>query len=146
MVANPAEVTLTTPRSALVQRVIAGAAIAALAGGMAVLAFSDQAWWAILLWELGMFVVLFGMLALFSSAGESAKETSALRARGTVVVAEVLGSTAHDDGESVSHELRLWVPVPGGGFEVHHRCDRYDGEQHFHVLVDPVVRTWGVVH
>ncbi|MGW6443160.1 hypothetical protein [Lentzea sp. NPDC055074] len=145
MTANPAEVSLTSPRSALVQRVLAGITIAALAGGMAVLAFSDEPWWSILLWELGMLVVVVLMLALWATAGESAKETASLRARGTTVVAEVLDSSAHDDGESVSHELTLWIPS-GGGFQVHHRCDRYEGEQHLEVLVDPVVRTWAVVH
>lgn len=145
MTANPAEVSLTSPRSALGQRVLAGLTITALAGGMAVLAFSDEPWWSILLWELGMLVVVILVMALWATAGESAKETASLRARGTTVVAEVLDSTAHDDGESVSHVLTLWIPA-GGGFQVHHRCDRYEGEQHFEVLVDPVVRTWAVVH
>jgi hypothetical protein len=142
---NPAEVVLTSPRSALAQRVFSGFTIAALAGGMALLAFSDEPWWAIALWELGMLFVVVIMFALWSSAGESARETVSLRARGTTVVAEVLDSTEHDDGESVSHSLRLWIPV-SGGFEVHHKCNHYDGEQHLRVLVDPVVRTWGVVH
>ncbi|MFJ5985761.1 hypothetical protein [Lentzea sp. NPDC092896] len=145
MTANPVEVSLTSPRSALVQRVLAGLTITALAGGMTAVAVSDESWWSILLWELGMLVVVVLMLALWSTAGESAKETASLRAKGTTVVAEVLDSTAHDDGESVSHELTLWIPS-GGGFQVYHRCDRYEGQQHFEVLVDPVVRTWAVVH
>ncbi|RDI17112.1 hypothetical protein [Lentzea flaviverrucosa] len=145
MTTNPAEVTLTTPGSARAQRIVAGAAIAAVVPAMVWLAFSGQQWWAIVLWELGLLVVLFGLLAIWSTAAESAKETVALRAKGTVVVAEVLDSTAHDDGEGVSHELTLWIPS-GGGFEVHHRCGHYSGEQHLRVLVDPVVRTWGVVH
>ncbi|GGM85814.1 hypothetical protein GCM10011609_22540 [Lentzea pudingi] len=145
MAPNPSEVSLTSPRSALAQRVFAGFTITAVAGGMAVLAFSDEPWWAILLWELAMLVVVVLMLALWATAGESAKETAALRARATAVVAEVLDSTRHDDGETVSHELTLWIPS-GGGFQVHHRCDRYEGEQHLEVLVDPVVRTWAVVH
>jgi len=142
---NPAEVTLTSPRSALAQRVVAGLAIAAVVPAMVWLVFSAQPWWAIALWEFGLLVVLFGMLAIWSTAAESAKETVALRATGTTVAAEVLDSTAHDDGEGVSHELTLWIPS-GDGFEVHHRCGHYNGEQRLMVLVDPVVRTWAVVH
>ncbi|MFD4637703.1 hypothetical protein ACFWN2_10340 [Lentzea sp. NPDC058436] len=108
MTTNPAEVVLTSPRSALAQRVLSGVTIAALAGGMAVLAFSDEPWWAIALWELGMLVVVVIMLALWASAGESAKETAALRANGTTVVAEVLDSTSRDDSETVT---RAWAVV-----------------------------------
>ena len=142
---NPSEVTLTSPRSALAQRVLAGTALVATVGIMAVPVFFDEPWWVIVLWELGMLVVVVILLALWASAGESAKETASLRARGITVTAEVLDSTEHDDGESVSHSLTLWIPVPDGGFEVSHRRHRYHGEQHLEVLVDPVVRTWAVV-
>ncbi|MDX8049952.1 hypothetical protein SK571_11220 [Lentzea sp. BCCO 10_0798] len=80
-----------------------------------------------------------------ASTATTPRPTVALRATGTTVVAEVLDSTAHDDGEGFSHELTLWIPS-GSGFEVHHRCGHYSGEQRLMVLVDPVVRTWAVVH
>lgn len=146
MTTNPAEVTLTSPRSALAQRVVAGFGLAATVAGMVALAFSGEPWWAIVLWELGLLVAVIFCAAIWSSAGSDAQETVALRAKGTVVVAEVLDSTAEDDGDSISHVLRLWIPVSGDGFEVHHRCHHYDGEKHVSVLVDPVVRTWGVIH
>ncbi|MEU3642102.1 hypothetical protein AB0E59_01880 [Lentzea sp. NPDC034063] len=146
MTANPAEVSLTSPRSATAQRLVSGLALVAVVAGGVAVAFSGEPWWAIVLWEFALLVTAVICAAIWASAGESAKETAALRAKGITVVAEVLDSTAHDDGESVSHALTLWIPASGGGFEVRHHCDHYDGEQHLQVLVDPAVRTWGVVH
>ncbi|MEU7476786.1 hypothetical protein AB0A63_12450 [Lentzea sp. NPDC042327] len=146
MTTNPAEVVLTSRGSATAQRVIAGASLVGIAAIGVVVALSDLPWWGIALTELGVVLIALIMMAIWSSAAEDAKQTTALRATGTTVLADVLGSEAHDDGESTSHLLTLWVPVPGGGFEVGHWCHRYDGEQQLPVLVDPVTRVWGVVH
>ena len=146
MTTTPAEVILTSPRSALGQRVVAGVGLVSTVAGMVVLAVSGLAWWWIVLGELALLVTVLFCAAIWSSAGTDAQETVALRAKGTVVVAEVLDSTTEDDGDSISHVLKLWIPVSGDGFEVHHRCRHYDGEKQVRVLVDPVVRTWGVIH
>ena len=130
---------------------LAGVTIAATVAGMAVLAFSDDPWWAIMLWELGMLVVVLLMVALWATAAESAKETVALRAAGTTVLGEVVDKTVVDDHDEIYYELTFWVPLPGGGFEARHRCSRtacsvQEPGGRLTVLVDPVVRTWGVVH
>ncbi|MET9631936.1 hypothetical protein ABZX92_31175 [Lentzea sp. NPDC006480] len=140
------EVVLTSRGSALVQRIISGVSLAGTLVGMVVLAFSDEPWWAIVLWELGLLVGALVCVAIWSSAGSDAKDTVALRATGTVAVAEVLESTREDDGDSYSHLLKLWIPVSGDGFEVHHRCHHYSDEQQVRVLVDPATRTWGALH
>ncbi|WP_143466610.1 hypothetical protein [Lentzea kentuckyensis] len=146
MTTNSAEVVLTSTRSALGQRVVAGFAFVATLAGMVALAFAGGPWWAILLGELGLLVTVLFCAAIWSSAGSDAKETVALRATGTVVLAEVRESIAEDDGDSVMHLLRLWIPVSGDGFEVHHRCRHYGGEQQVKILVDPATRTWGALH
>jgi hypothetical protein len=148
---NPAEVTLTSPRSALAQRVLAGVALAAIVVGMAVLAFSDQPWWGIVLEELVLLVVVFIVLAIWFSASDSAKKTVALRAAGTEVLGEVTGKTESDDGDDVYYELTIRIPLPEGGFQGHHRCRRSicaarePGGQ-IPVLVASRLRLWAVVH
>ncbi|GHH33498.1 hypothetical protein [Lentzea cavernae] len=145
MTTNPAEVTLTSRSAARVQRVLSAISIAAvLAGGVAI-ALSGLRWWAIMLWELGLLLVLFVLAALWSSVSSEEQKTAALRAKGIAAVAQVLDSTREDDGETVTHVLTLWIPS-GGGFEVHHRCGHHDGERHLEVLVDPETHTWAVVH
>lgn len=151
MTTNPAEVTLTSPGSATAQRVIAGLALSATVAGMAVLAFSGEPWWAILLWELGLLVVVFIMLALWFSAADSAKETVALQAVGTTVLAEVFDKTVFEDSDEVYYELTFWVPLPDGGFQAKHRCSRtscsvQEPGGRLTVLVDPKLHTWGIVH
>ncbi|HUQ61417.1 hypothetical protein [Lentzea sp.] len=151
MAPNPAEVSLTSPRSAVAQRVIAGLSAAAVVAAMVVLALSGQPWWAILLWDLGLLVVVFIMLAIWFTAGESAKQTTALLAVGKQVLGEVVGRTEDDDGEDVHYELALWVPLPDGGFQATHRCRRAECSRRqpgdrLTVLVDPKVRTWAVPH
>ncbi|KJK50602.1 hypothetical protein UK23_10135 [Lentzea aerocolonigenes] len=140
------EVVLTSRASALVQRIISGVSLAGALVGMVVLAFADEPWWAVVLGELGLLVSALICVAIWSAAGSEAKDTVALRATGTVAFAEVLESTREDDGDSCSHVLKLWVPVPGDGFEVRHRCHHYSGEQQVRVLVDPATRTWGALH
>jgi hypothetical protein len=140
------EVILTSPKSAVGQRVVSGFGFVCTLTGMVVLAFSGQPWWAIVLWELALLVTLLFCAAIWSSAGSDARDTVALRAKGIVVTADVLESTREDHGESVDHVLKLWIPVRGGGFEVHHRCHHYEGEQQVRVLVDPASRTWGALH
>ncbi|KOV83129.1 hypothetical protein [Nocardia sp. NRRL S-836] len=146
MTTTPAEVVLTSRGSARVQKVLAGASIiAAVAGGVA-FALSDLPWWGLALCELGMLVVVLLMMALWSSASANAQETTALRATGRTVLADVLDSEAHDDGESTSHRLTLWIPLGDSGFEASHWCHHFDGQQQFQVLIDPATRTWGVMH
>ncbi|MFD5825573.1 hypothetical protein [Lentzea sp. NPDC060358] len=146
MTTSPTEVVLTSRGSGVIQRVLAGVSIvAAVAGGVAV-ARSDQPWWGIALCELGVLVGVFVMLAIWSSAADNAEETTALRATGRTVLADVLDSEAHDNGDGTSHLLTLRIPVPGDGFEVRHWCHHYDGEQQFPVLIDPATRTWAVIH
>ncbi|WP_434443487.1 hypothetical protein [Lentzea sp. E54] len=153
MTTNPAEVSLTSPRSALAQRVLAGVTIAATAAGMVLFAFSDEPWWAIALWELGMLVVVFLMLALWATATESAKETVALRASSTTVAGEILDGSVYEESDDITYELTLWIPLPDGGFQVRHRCSHHvcsaaakRGDGQLTVLVDPKVHTWAVVH
>jgi len=113
--------------------------------------FSGEPWWAILLWDLGMLFVALIMLAIWGSAGQSAKETAALVAAGKQVLGEVTDKSVYDDSDDVYYDLTVWIPLPDGGFEVTHRCShsgcsaRRTGEK-LTVLVDPVVRTWAVVH
>ncbi|WP_394620271.1 hypothetical protein JNUCC0626_14555 [Lentzea sp. JNUCC 0626] len=146
MTTTPAEVVLTNPAIAVAQRAFAGTVAAALALGMVALPFSGDPWWAIVLWELAELGGLFIMFRVWSSAGTSASETTALRAKGTTVTAEVVSSTKDFDGESVTHELKLWIPLEDGGFEVRHHCNHYRGQPQLKVLVDPADRTWAVVH
>ncbi|SMC77278.1 hypothetical protein [Lentzea albidocapillata] len=151
MTANPAEVSLTSRGSATVQRVLAGLSIAGVVACMIVLAFSGQPWWAILLWELGMLFVVLIMLAIWGTAGDSAKETAALAAAGTQVLGELTDKSLYDAGDDVYYDLTLWIPLPQGGFSVTHRCSRAEcssrrpGEK-IPMLVDPEVRTWAVFH
>ncbi|HEX7301480.1 hypothetical protein [Lentzea sp.] len=146
MTTRPTEVVLTSRGSAVVQRVLAGVSIAGAVAGAVAVALSDQPWWGVALCELGILVGVFVLMAIWSSATENAKDTTALRATGKTVLADVLDSEAHDDGESTSHRLTMWIPVPDGGFEVGHWCHRYDGEQQLPVLIDPATRTWAVIH
>ncbi|ANZ41089.1 hypothetical protein BBK82_39015 [Lentzea guizhouensis] len=143
--ANPAEVVLTSRGSATTQRVLAGASIIGAAALGVAIALSDLPWWGIALAELGVLVVVLIMMAIGASASDNARETTALRATGRTVVADVLDSEAQDDGETTSHRLTLWIPVDGG-FEVGHWCHHYGGEQQLQVLVDPATRVWGVMH
>lgn len=149
--ATHAEVTLTSPRSALAQRVLAGIALAAVVGGMAVTAFSDQPWWAIVLEELALLVVVFLFLALWFSATDSARKTVTLRAAGTEMLGEVTEKTESDDGDEVYYELTIRISLPDGGFEARHRCRRsvcaarQPGGQ-IPLLVAPRLRLWAVVH
>ncbi|MET9230287.1 hypothetical protein [Lentzea sp. NPDC003310] len=151
MTTSPVEVVLTDRGSARVQRVLAAVTIAASVASGVWLAFSGQAWWAIILWELGLLVVVFGMLALWTTAAESAEQTEALRAAGRAVLGEVTGKTVFDASDAVMYELTLWIPVPGGGFEDRHRCSRAgctDVERggRVTVLLDAATRTWAVIH
>lgn len=146
MTTRPTEVVLTSRGSALIQRVLAGVSIVAAAAGGIAVALSDQPGWGIALCELGILVGVFVLMAIWSSAAENAKETTALRATGKTVLADILDSEAHDDGESISHQLTMWIPVSDSGFEVGHWCHRYDGEQQLPVLIDPATRTWAVIH
>ncbi|MGI5500383.1 hypothetical protein [Lentzea sp. CA-135723] len=146
MTTTPAEVVLTNPATAVAQRAFAGTVAAALAVGVVALPFSGGPWWAIVLSELVVLVGVFVMYRVWSSAGTSASRTTALRARGTATTAEVVSSTKDFDGESVTHELKLWIPLEDSGFEVHHQCNHYRGEQNLEVLVDPADRTWAVLH
>ncbi|MDX8029177.1 hypothetical protein SK803_03095 [Lentzea sp. BCCO 10_0856] len=151
MTANPAEVVLTSRKSAKVQRALAGVSIvAALAGGVA-LVFSDQPWWAIVLWELGiLFTVLF-LLAIWSSAASDAQETAALVAAGTKVLGEVVDNTRYDETDTVYHLLTVWIPLRDGGFQARHRCGQAECTSlepggRLTVLVDPAAHTWAVLH
>ena len=81
--------------------------------------------------------------------------TLAATAVGMVVVgsSKVLGEVTHkhvtDDGEDTSYELALWIPLPDGGFRAWHlcgRCSNLEIGNRIPVLVDPVVRTWAVLH
>lgn len=151
MATNPAEVTLTSPRSALAQRVLAGIVLAAIVGGMTVVAFSDQPRWGIVLEELALFVVVFIMLAVWFSASDSAKKTVALRAAGTEMLGEVTEKTESDDGDDVYYELTIRIPLPDGGFEARHRCRRSTCAArqpggNIPVLVAARLRLWAVVH
>ncbi|MEU0877351.1 hypothetical protein ABZ345_02030 [Lentzea sp. NPDC005914] len=149
MTTTPAEVSLTSRSSAIVQRVFAGVTLAAVVAAMVVLGFSGEPWWAITLWELGLLVTVFLMLALWSSAGESAKGTTALLAGGTKVLGEVTEKGVTDDGEATFYEIRLRIPVAGDGFHAWHRCPRCSDLEignRIHVLVDPDARTWAVAH
>ncbi|MFC3893105.1 hypothetical protein ACFOWZ_16650 [Lentzea rhizosphaerae] len=151
MATNPAEVTLTSPRSALAQRVLAGLVLAAIVGGMAVLAFSDQPWWGIVLEELALLVLVFIVLAIWVTAGDSAEKTVALRAAGTEVLGEIIEKTESDDGDDVYYELTIRIPLPDGDFEGRHRCRRSGcaarrpGGQ-IPLLVASRLRLWAVVH
>ncbi|GLY47241.1 hypothetical protein [Lentzea sp. NBRC 102530] len=151
MTTNPVEVVLTDRGSARVQRALAAISIAASVAGGVVVAFSDQAWWAIVLWELGLLVVVFGMLALWTTASDDADQTAALREAGTLVRGEVTDKTVFDVSDAIMYELTLRIPVPGGGFEDRHRCSRSEctavltGGQ-VTVLLDATTRTWAVVH
>jgi hypothetical protein len=131
--------------------VLAGIALAAVVGGMAVTAFSDQPWWAIVLEELALLVLVFIALAIWVTASDSAKKTVALRAAGTEVLGEVTEKTESDDGDDVYYELTIRIPLPDGGFEGRHRCrrsacaDRRPGGQ-IPLLVASRLRLWAVVH
>lgn len=133
------------------QRVIAGASIAAVLAGGVVLVFSDEPWWAILLWELALLVALFLLLALWSSAADDAREAAALVAAGTKVPGEILDKTVYDDNDTVYHLLTVRVALPDGGFEARHRCRHAEctslepGER-VTVIVDPKSRAWAVLH
>ena len=153
MAAKPAEVSLTSRGAALAQRVLAVVTIAALAGGLVAFIVSGEPWWATALWGLCLLVVVVLMLALWFTAGESARQTAALRAVGTTVLGEVVDSSVFEESDEITYELTLRVPSPDGGVEVRHRCSRYvcseaakRGAGHLTVLVDPGVRTWAVVH
>ncbi|MFD4675949.1 hypothetical protein ACFWNN_39925 [Lentzea sp. NPDC058450] len=146
MTTTAAEVVLTNPAIAVAQRAFAGTVAAALAVGMVALAFSDEPWWAIVLWELALLGGVSVMYAVWSSAGRSAARTTALHAKGTTATAEVVSSTKDFDGESVTHDLTLWIPLEDSGFEVRHQCTSYRDQKHLPVLVDPSDRTWAVVH
>ncbi|MFD4669178.1 hypothetical protein ACFWNN_05535 [Lentzea sp. NPDC058450] len=151
MTTSPAEVTLTSRGSAVVQRVLAGLSLAGVAVGMVLVGLSGGAWWAILLGELGLLVTAFLMLAIWFSAADSAKETTALVASGTRVLGEVTDKSLYDDSDEKYYDLTLWLPVPDGGFEVGHRCGRPECAElsagaRLPVLVDPHTRTWAVLH
>ncbi len=123
--------------------------LAATAAGMVVVGSSEGPWWAITVAELVMLVVVFLMLALWSSAGEDARETAALLAAGTKVLGEVVHKSVTDDGEDTSYELALWIPLPDGGFRAWHLCSRCSDlsvGNRIHVLVDPQIHTWAVLH
>ncbi|WP_367128187.1 hypothetical protein [Saccharothrix sp. HUAS TT1] len=151
---NPSQVRLTDPRSARAQRITAwGVVVVGLTGGTVAVVFSD-AWWQVALWiSATLLVVLIGW-GIGASASNDARETAALRATGVAARAEVLAAERVDDHEDVSYDLTLWITPPGGvGFQVEHRCDKLTcvtAAQRptalLDVLVDPAVRTWGVVH
>ncbi|USX55166.1 hypothetical protein [Lentzea sp. HUAS12] len=151
MTTNPVEVVLTDRGSARVQRALAAVTIAASVASGVVLAFSGLAWWAIMLCEFGLLVVVFGMLALWSTAAEFADQTDALRAAGALAQSEVTDKTVFDASDAVMYELTLWIPVRDGGFEDRHRCSRpectaVEVGQRVTVLLDAATRTWAVVH
>ncbi|GLY47240.1 hypothetical protein [Lentzea sp. NBRC 102530] len=146
MTTTPVEIVLTNPATAVAQRAFAGTTAVALAAGMIAVAFSDGPWWATVLWELALLAGVAVMVRVWSSAGTSATRSTALRAGGTTASAEVRNSTKDFDGESVTHDLTLWVPLEDSGFEVRHQCNHYRGERSLQVLVDPADRTWAVVH
>ncbi|MEV6235106.1 hypothetical protein [Lentzea sp. NPDC051838] len=151
MTTNPPEVTFTSRKSAVAQRVIAGVSIVAVAAGAIALAFSGEPWWAIALWELGLLVTLMFLLAVFSSARSDADETAALVAAGTKVTGEVMDKTLYDTGDSIYYLLTVSVPLPDGGFEARHRCSQQECKDlepggRITVLVDPQTRAWAVLH
>ncbi|HEX8868694.1 MAG TPA: hypothetical protein VF821_23745 [Lentzea sp.] len=151
MTTNPAEVVLTSRGSATVQRVLAGVSIVAtLAGGVAI-ALTGQVWWAVLLQELGVLVLLLVLLALWGSAGANAEETTALVAAGEQVHAEVTEISRYDNGEGWMYELTLRIPLPDGDVETLHRCTRSECAQRppgsrVVVLIDHTTRNWAVLH
>ncbi|MGI5498638.1 hypothetical protein [Lentzea sp. CA-135723] len=151
MTTTPTEVTLTSRGSAIAQRVLAGVSLVGVVAGMVLAGFSDGPWWAILLWELALLVTAFIMLAIWSSAGDSARETTALEAAGTRVLSEVTDKSLYDDSDEKYYDLTLWLPLPDGGFEVGHRCGRPECAElrpgaRLPVLVDPRTRAWAVLH
>jgi hypothetical protein len=148
---SPAEVEITTRRSALVQRVLAGVTIVAVGAGAVLLSLSGEAWWAILLGDLALLFTALIMLALWFSASESEQQTTALLAGGTKVSGEVLEKAVHDDGETVYRELTVRIPLADAGFQGHHRCSHtecadLEPGSRVTVLVDPVTRAWAVLH
>ncbi|NUT93267.1 MAG: hypothetical protein HOY78_14730 [Saccharothrix sp.] len=150
---NPSQVWLTGPGAARAQKVVGGfLVVSTLVAGTLGVVYADAAW-EIVLWVAGALVMVLIGLGIAARAGEDARETVALRERGVAARAEVL-SAEENAGDDVSFALTLWIALPGGaGFQVVHSCGNDTcvnaarrSDAVVEVLVDPVVRTWAVVH
>ncbi|NUT53356.1 MAG: hypothetical protein HOV94_39635 [Saccharothrix sp.] len=145
---------MTGPRAAVVQKVVGGFTVVStlLAGTLGVV-YADAAW-QVVLWVVASVVVVLIGVGIGARAGEDARATVALRATGVASRAEVLEAVENAGEEDVSFALTLWVALPGGaGFQVVHSCGNQTcvtaaqrSGAVLEVLVDPVGRTWAVVH
>ncbi len=153
-IANPSQVELTSPRSALNQKIMAGIIITFVLAGCVIAIVMSDAWWQVVLWSaVALFMLIIGF-GLGVNAGDAARATVALQAVGVTVRAEVLAAQVVRGVEDLSYDLTLWITLPDGtGFQVEHRCGEYtciaaarQPGSMVAVLVDPTVRTWGVIH
>ncbi|MEU7528465.1 hypothetical protein AB0A74_22225 [Saccharothrix sp. NPDC042600] len=151
---NPSQVWLTAPGAARTQKVVGGFTVVStlLAGTLGVV-HADAAW-QVVLWVVASVVVVLLGVGIAARAGEDARATVALRATGVATRAEVLSAEENAGEDDVSYALTLWVALPGGaGFQAVHSCGNHTcvsaaqrSDAVLEVLVDPVVRTWAVVH
>jgi hypothetical protein len=149
------EVDLTKSVSARIQRYAAFSAIYwAVGGGVLVAVFTDQPWWAILLWELLALLIVALSVVWLASVAKSAGDALRLYRSGTFAFGVVREGRRYGDGDAAACELTLMLrPAEGLPVQVSHRCDREQcveladrrGAQ-VKSLINTLERTWGVWH
>ncbi|MFD1322703.1 hypothetical protein [Micromonospora sonneratiae] len=145
---------LTTRRSARWERFLAVLITGSTVIGIGISVVHSDTWWQVLILVMAGLALLMIGLGLWFSAGLAVEATEKLEASGGRARAEILA--AEEDGDDdIVYRLDLRIVPPGAeAFDVTHRCRKAVCIQaakqtppvHLTALVDPVERTWGIVH